>query len=148
MVAVQLVAKAARGMSQLSNRTRRVPVIADGGIKNSGEIVKLLAAGADAVMSGFLFAGCKESEAVINNKTKTNDDGSVMAIYRGMAGSEAQQDYKGFSKNIEGRSVGVPSKGSVSHIIEGLMDGVRSGMSYCGARNIKELHSKARVMKI
>lgn len=103
-------------------------VIADGGIRNIGDIVKALAAGADTVMSGFLFAGSKESG---------------METYRGMASQDAQQAFKGFSKNIEGRSTNVETKGSIKDILQTITEGIQSGFSYCGARNMRELRENA-----
>lgn len=128
--------------------TDRIPIIADGGMRYSGDIVKALAAGADAVMSGYFFAGCRESEAVVKGELRRNEDGSATVSYRGMSSHEAQNKWKGHSKNIEGRNIEVPSKGSVETIVQNLLQGVQSGMSYCGSGNIQELHVKARFRSI
>ncbi|CAG1004491.1 IMP dehydrogenase [Myxococcaceae bacterium] len=131
-----------------------VPVIADGGIKYSGDVVKALAAGASAVMIGSLFAGTDESpgEVVLYQ-------GRSYKIYRGMgsigamsAGSRdryAQGHVEEASKlvpeGIEGR---VPYRGSLSNSIHQMMGGLRSGMGYVGAADLAELRARARFVKI
>lgn len=131
-----------------------VPVIADGGIKYSGDVVKALAAGASSVMIGSLFAGTDESpgEVVLYQ-------GRSYKIYRGMgsigamsAGSRdryAQGHVEEASKlvpeGIEGR---VPYRGSLSSSVHQMMGGLRSGMGYVGAANLAELRAKARFVKI
>ena len=118
---------------------RNVSIIADGGIKNSGDIVKALAAGADAVMVGSLLAGTTETPGkVIEDK-----DGHRWKIYRGMASKEAQIGWRGRYSSHEGISTRVPYRGPVAKILEDLERGIRSGLSYSGARNIPELHSKS-----
>ncbi|MEG1778662.1 MAG: IMP dehydrogenase [Oscillospiraceae bacterium] len=130
-----------------------IPVIADGGIKYSGDIVKALAAGANIVMVGSLLAGCEEApgESEIYQ-------GRRFKVYRGMGSLGAMahgskdryfQDKKDNGKlvpeGVEGR---VPYKGSVADSVFQLVGGLRSGMGYCGCKNIPELHSKARFTKI
>ena len=115
-------------------------LIADGGIKNSGDVVKALAAGADAVMVGRLFAGTTEAPGeIIHNHGRT-----PMKIYRGMASPEAQMDWRGRCSSNEGVSRIVPIKGSVVSILYDIDKGIRSGLSYSGARNIRQLQAKAR----
>lgn len=113
-----------------------VSVIADGGLKSSGDIVKALAAGADAVMTGSLFAGCPE----------TPGDGE----YRGMASPEAQIGFRGRISNraAEGVAVNVARKPPVEVVMAELAGGIRSGMSYSGARTLSELRSKAVFIKV
>ena len=122
---------------------RSAKLIADGGIKNSGDIVKALAAGADFVMIGSLLAGTTEAPGdVIYDKV-----GNSYKTYRGMASSEAQTDWRGRTASVEGISTVVPTKGPVSGVLDKLSLGIRSGFSYTGARSMKELHAKARFMR-
>lgn len=124
-----------------------VPIIADGGIKYSGDITKALAAGADAVMLGSVFAGTDEcpGETVLY-------EGRKFKTYRGMGSLEAMekgskdryfQDVEEDIKKLvpEGISGRVPYKGKVSEVTYQLVGGLRAGMGYCGARNIKELRN-------
>src|ERR1700726_617368 len=130
-----------------------VPIIADGGIKFSGDITKALAAGAAAVMIGGLFAGTEESpgETILYQ-------GRTFKSYRGMgsigameAGSadryaqEAAERGKSIPEGIEGQ---VPYKGPLSALVEQLVGGLRSGMGYCGAANLKELQEKSKFIRI
>lgn len=118
---------------------RDVKIIADGGIKNSGDIVKAFAAGADAVMCGSLFAGTLESPGEVFEESS----GKKWKVYRGMASKEAQISWKGNYSSYEGVSTRVPFRGSVVDILSDLERGIRSGLSYSGARTISELTSKA-----
>lgn len=128
-----------------------IPVIADGGIKYSGDIVKALAAGASSVMLGSLFAGCDESpgESEIYQ-------GRRFKVYRGMGSLAAmalgakdryfqENNQKLVPEGVEGR---VPYKGHLSEAIFQLVGGLKAGMGYCGCKNIPELQSKAQFMKI
>lgn len=119
---------------------RDVKIIADGGIKNSGDMVKALAAGADAVMVGSLLAGATETPGEIH----MNVEGKRWKTYRGMASKEAQIDWKGKYSSFEGVVSRVPHRGPVAAILEDLERGIRSGFSYTGARNLRELHGKAK----
>lgn len=123
-----------------------VPIIADGGIKYSGDIVKALAGGADVVMMGSMFAGCEESPG----ETEIYQ-GRSYKVYRGMGsltsmacGSKDryfQEDNKKFvPEGVEGR---VPYKGLVSETIYQLVGGIRSGMGYLGAKTLKDLYKNA-----
>ena len=118
---------------------RDVKIIADGGIKNSGDIVKALAAGADFVMCGSLLAGTEESPG----KVISMPDGTRMKEYRGMASKDAQMDWRNKSSTPEGVASYIPYKGSVTDILQDLEGGIRSGLSYSGARSISELQQKA-----
>ena len=122
---------------------RNVTIIADGGIRNSGDIVKALAAGANAVMLGSLLAGTRETPGEII----TYADGSRVKNYRGMASKEAQVDWRGRYSSFEGVSTSVPYRGIVSDVLNDLDTGIRSGLSYSGARNIEELHNKAQFVR-
>lgn len=132
-----------------------IPVIADGGIKYSGDITKALAAGADSVMIGSLFAGTEESpgETILYQ-------GRTYKLYRGMGSLEAMREREG-SRNrymqdaeepmklvpegIEGR---VPYKGPLSFIVTQLVGGLKAGMGYTGCRTIAELHERARFIRV
>jgi len=131
-----------------------IPIIADGGVKYSGDVAKAIAAGAHSVMLGNLFAGTDESpgETVIFQ-------GRTYKVYRGMGSSEAMkkgskdryfqsdtvEDSKLVPEGIEGR---IPYRGSLSANIYQLIGGLRSGMGYVGCATIKELREKARFIKI
>ena len=119
---------------------RDVKIIADGGIKTSGDIVKALAAGADFVMCGSLLAGTTESPG--NIITLPGIHGERAKIYRGMASKDAQLDWRNKSSTPEGVASYIPYKGSVVDILLDLDGGIKSGLSYTGARNLTELRSK------
>jgi IMP dehydrogenase len=123
-----------------SQTDRDAKLIADGGIKNSGDIVKILAAGADFAMVGSLLAGTTETPGGIIYDKERN----TFKAYRGMASKEAQIEWRGSTSSIEGISSMVPHKGPVAMVIEGIETGIRSGFSYSGSRNIGELHAKAK----
>ena len=122
---------------------RDVAIIADGGLRNSGDMVKALAAGADAVMCGSLLAGAAEAPGEIFREA----NGSVWKSYRGMASKEAQTDWRGKYSSLEGIASRVPYGGKVETILEELERGIRSGLSYSGARSIEELQSKAEFIE-
>jgi len=117
---------------------RQVSIIADGGIKTSGDIVKALAAGADFVMCGSLLAGTTESPGQVVSLS----DGSRVKEYRGMASKDAQMDWRHKSSTPEGIASYIPYKGSVLDILQNLEGGIKSGFSYSGARNLTELQHK------
>jgi IMP dehydrogenase len=135
-----------------------IPVIADGGIKFSGDVTKALAAGADTIMIGGLFAGTEESpgETILYQ-------GRTYKLYRGMGSLEAMREREG-SRNryfqddeavaegmklvpegIEGR---VPYKGALSFIVQQLVGGLRAGMGYLGARTLADLRRDARFVRV
>lgn len=118
---------------------RDVAIIADGGIKNSGDIVKALAAGANAVICGSLLAGTTEAPGEVLRDM----DGTAWKTYRGMASKEAQTDWRGKYSSLEGVATRVPYQGKAKNILEDLDRGIRSGFSYSGARSLEELHAKA-----
>jgi len=128
-----------------------VPIIADGGVKYSGDITKAIAAGADVVMIGSLFAGTEESPGDIEIY-----QGRSYKVYRGMGslgamkeGSRDRYFQEGQEKlvpeGVEGR---VPYKGPLSETVYQLVGGLRAGMGYCGARNIEELKTKTTFLRI
>lgn len=125
----------------------RVPLIADGGIKQSRDVVLALAAGASTVMVGKLFALTMESAA---EKTH-NEDGTYSAKYRGQASEDFQNEYYGGLKVktvAEGTAYTAPVSGSAQQLIDDLLGGLRSGMTYGGARSIKELQRKAEFVEV
>lgn len=130
----------------------KVPIIADGGIKSGGDIVKALAAGASTVMIGGLFAGCEESPALTfyrnNKKYKlTRGMASLMANFdRKTKDESVKKDLKDYA--AEGVEAVVPYRGQVSDLVRQLMGGVRSGFSYSGASNLKELWKNAEFIQI
>ena len=130
---------------------RGVPIIADGGIRYSGDIVKALAAGASAVMLGNLLAGCEESPGEIeiyrNRAYKVyRGMGSLAAMRAGSSDRYAQTDpRKMVPEGVEGR---VPYRGPLAETIHQLVGGLRAGMGYVGARNLQELRQKARFIRI
>lgn len=132
-------------------KKHNIPVIADGGIKYSGDIVKALAAGASVAMVGSLVAGCKEAPG----DTELYQ-GRQFKVYRGMGSLAAMgkgssdryfqhNDKKLVPEGVEGR---VPFKGPLSDTVYQLMGGLRAGMGYTGCANITELHEKAQFVRI
>jgi IMP dehydrogenase len=125
---------------------RNVNIIADGGIKNSGDIVKALAAGADFVMIGSILSGTTEAPGEIINR-HINGQRVTRKAYRGMASADAQMDWRGRTSSIEGVATTVPFKGPVGPILEQLDNGIRSGFSYSGARNLVEFQAMASMIR-
>jgi IMP dehydrogenase len=122
----------------------KVPVMADGGIRSSGDIAKALSIGADCVMLGSLLAGTKESPG----KIITKGDGLLCKKYRGSASLETKSSHGQSTKHVEGESTLIPYKGSVDIIIEKLTDGIKSALSYSGSNNIKNFHLKSETVEI
>jgi len=128
-----------------------IPVIADGGIKYSGDLVKAIAAGGDVVMVGSLLAGCEEApgdtEVFQGRQFKVyRGMGSLGAMAKGSKDRYFQEDNKKLvPEGVEGR---VPYKGAVSETIYQLMGGLRSGMGYCGCGTVVELQEKAQFVQI
>ncbi|MBY0372259.1 IMP dehydrogenase [bacterium] len=143
------------GVPQLSalQDCRKVdrPLIADGGVRFPSDAVKALAAGADFVMLGGMLAGTDETPG--ESVAKKTADGKTVQVkrFRGMASREAQEDFMGNMsewKTAEGVAIEVPARGPVKNVILDIMGGIRSGMTYCGASNIKGLQRKAQFMEI
>jgi IMP dehydrogenase len=135
------------------SREYNIPLIADGGIKYSGDVAKAIAAGASSVMIGSLFAGTDEApgEQVLYQ-------GRSYKMYRGMGSIEAMKHgskerygqttddaMKMVPEGIEGR---VPYRGSISNIVYQLIGGLRAGMGYCGCKNLEEMRKKAKFIRI
>ncbi len=134
--------------AKISKKTG-VSLIADGGIRRSGDMVKALAAGADAVMMGGMFAGTDEAPGEV-----VEVDGKKYKKYRGMASASASKtrptNGNGEKNEVfeEGVSGLVSYKGKVGDIVDSMLKGIKSGLSYAGARNFKELRKKAIFVKI
>ena len=135
-------------------RAAGVPVIADGGLRYSGDIVKALAAGGDSVMIGSMFAGVEESpgDTIIYNGRKFKSYRGMGSIDAMKAGSADRYFQKGCEGNInklvpEGIVGRVPFKGSLAETVYQLVGGIRAGMGYCGARDIDEL-KQSRFIRI
>jgi IMP dehydrogenase len=135
-------------------RARDTPVIADGGIKYSGDLAKALAAGADIGMVGSLLAGTDETPGEVflyqgRSYKSYRGMGSVGAMARGSADRYFQQDIKDNLKLVpEGIEGQVPYKGPVGAVVHQLAGGLRAAMGYVGARTLAELHAKARFVRI
>jgi len=145
ITAIQNVYKATKKM--------KIPIIADGGIRYSGDITKALAAGADAVMVGSLFAGLSESpgEKIIYQGRAYKSYrgmGSIGAMKKGSGDRYSQKDVKTDKLVPEGVEGIVPFKGDLSYYAYQLIGGLRSGMGYVGANNIKSLQNKTKFVKI
>ena len=145
VTAIVEAARAAKGTG--------VPVIADGGVKYSGDITKAIAAGASVVMIGGLFAGTEEAPGeTILYQGRTFKSyrgmGSLGAMEAGSADRYAQETAdrgKSVPEGVEGR---VPYKGPLSGLVDQLTGGLRSGMGYCGAANLRELQERSRFVRI
>jgi len=146
VTAILECARAARGTG--------VPVVADGGVKYSGDISKAIAAGADSVMIGSLFAGTDESPGEIilfqgRSFKAYRGMGSISAMKEGSRDRYGQSDQTQSSKlvpeGIEGR---VPHKGPLSALVHQLVGGLRAGMGYCGCHTIPELQEKGRFVRV
>jgi len=143
---ITAIAQAARAA-----REAGVPLISDGGVKYSGDITKALAAGADSVMIGGLFAGTDESpgETILYQ-------GRTFKVYRGMGslGAMSQGSSDRYSQETNGKLVPegiegrVPYKGALADLTYQLVGGLRAGMGYCGCRNITELQQKSRFLRV
>lgn len=122
----------------------QISLIADGGIKNSGDIVKAIGAGANAVMLGSLLAGTEECPTSIIK----GGDGTLYKVYRGSA-SYGDKKLRGEEpKNVEGTETLVPYQGLVEKVINHLNDGIRSGLSYSGCKSVAELIGQAQFVEI
>lgn len=126
-------------VSLMSDKTINIPLIADGGIKNSGDFAKALAVGADFGMVGSLISGTLETPGQIFNK----ENNVKVKCYRGMASREAQHDWHGKSSSVEGISTFVRYKGPVEPIVQDIITGLKSAFSYTGAHNLTEFQAKA-----
>jgi|TARA_Y100000310_G_scaffold38352_1_gene35971 IMP dehydrogenase len=123
-----------------------VPVIADGGIRNIGDVCKGLGCGADAVMLGSLLSGTKETPGEISKVGQWPNE-QLYKKYRGSASLDSKLN-RGENKNVEGNSKLIPYKGKIKRIINDITDGLRSSCSYVGASNLGEYRSLVEFVKI
>ncbi len=126
-------------------------IVADGGIRYPGDAVKALAAGADLIMLGGMLAGTDETPGDLVEKTMPDGSKKSFKKFRGMASREAQEDFMGVMqdwKTAEGVAVEVPAKGPAINVILDIMGGIRSGMTYSGATEIRDLKRKAQFIEI
>lgn len=141
-------------VAEVTDKYKKVPIIADGGVRFPGDIVKALAAGASSVMIGGLLAGTQESPGMTIIK-----NGRKYKVARGMASLGANMSKKANEGNkdndfgleeyvAEGVEAIVPYRGTVCEILHQLLGGLRSGMSYCGAKSLNELTEKAEFIQI
>lgn len=114
-------------------------IIADGGIRTTGDMVKAFAAGADAVMVGSMLAGTTETPGEVINGRKS---------YRGMASASAQQDWRGFVGGAEGVDTTTPTRGSVYDVLSDIRAGIQSGCSYSGVDRLADLANKAKYVRV
>lgn len=119
------------------SRVAKVPVMADGGIRSSGDIAKALGVGAHCVMIGSLIAGTDEAPGKII-ETRSG----LSKRYRGSASLETKSVHGQEQRNVEGESTTIPYKGGVKFVINGLLDGVRSALSYAGSEDLDNFHPK------
>jgi IMP dehydrogenase len=132
----------------------QIPIIADGGIRYSGDIVKALAAGAQSVMMGSMFAGTEESpgESFLLEGRRfkiVRGMGSLSAMEEGSADRYFQDPEAGAQKLVpEGIEARVPYKGPIGDTVFQLVGGLRSGMGYCGAANLEQLRDESRFFRI
>lgn len=139
------------GLSQFSalidcSRVNK-PIIADGGITCGGDAVKCFVAGASMIMCGTLLAGTDEAEG----EPFENEDGTFYKTVRGMSSKEAQKDFIGSMpewRASEGIQISVPCKGPVKNVVDDLVNGIRSGMTYGGCRTLDQLHKKVEYREI
>jgi IMP dehydrogenase len=123
-----------------------VPVIADGGIRNVGDVCKGLGCGADTIMVGSLLAGTKESPGTIEKKGQWPNE-QLFKKYRGSASLDSKSD-RGEDENVEGNHKVIPYKGKVKRIIGDIKDGIRSSCSYVGASNLEEYRSLVEFVEV
>ena len=120
-----------------------VPIIADGGIRNVGDVAKGIGCGADSIMVGSLLSGTKESPGSIEKQGEWPNE-KLFKKYRG----SASRDSKGSDKNVEGNHKVIPYKGKVNRILSDISDGIRSSCSYVGANNLEEYRSLVEFVEV
>ena len=135
-------------------RGRKIGLVADGGVKQPGDAVKALAAGATAIMGGNIFAGCDETpgEIVIRNRQKYKHfrGSSTMGAANHrlkLGGSNGKSITEQWSR-VEGVEALIPCRGGIEKVIERYLGGLRSGLSYCGAKNLRELQANAQFIRV
>lgn len=131
----------------LEQESLDVDIVADGGIKTTGDVAKALALGADAVMIGSLFSGTKETPGAIAKMGQWPNE-KLFKKYQGSASIESKVARGEEVKNVEGNSKITPYKGKVSRIVQDINDGVRSSMSYVGALNLEQFREYANFCRV
>ena len=126
--------------------TYSTPIIADGGVRNIGDVCKGLACGADSIMLGSLLSGTKETPGTIEKIGEWPNE-MLHKKYRGSASLDSKHD-RGDDKNIEGNHKVIPYKGKVKRILKDTQEGIRSAFSYVGTNNISEFHSKVELIEV
>lgn len=139
-------------VAKVARRLKKT-LICDGGMKNSGDVVKALAAGANAIMSGHLFAGAKESPGKIFKSGKNilkeyNGSTSLVEKLKHVKNVGSKKLSFNYLFQIEGVASYVPYKGPLEEILIPMLGNIRSGFSYCGAMNISQLHKKAKFIRV
>ena len=124
-----------------------IPIIADGGIRYPADVVKGLALGADSIMVGSLLSGTKETPGAIEKVGEWPNE-QLFKKYRGSASLESKLERNEDGKNIEGNSKITLYKGKTKRIINDIIDGLKSAMSYVGSKNLQELQSKCEFIKV
>jgi IMP dehydrogenase len=130
-----------------NNSESKTPIIADGGIRYPGDVASALALGASAVMIGGLLSGTKETPGDTHKQGSWPSE-MLYKYYRGSASIDSKVDRGEETKNVEGASSTVPYKGKARRIVGDIMDGVRSSMSYLGARNITSFQTRAEFVRV
>ncbi|MGC9132524.1 MAG: guanosine monophosphate reductase, partial [Candidatus Micrarchaeia archaeon] len=141
------VAQAADALKELGIN---IPIIADGGIKEPGDVALALLFGASCAMLGYVFAGCDESPS-----QRVFLNGKYYKLHRGMGSESAREKrivndrYASFSKQIvEGKEVLVPYRGSIDKVVEEFVSGIKASFGYAGASNIKELQENGKIARV
>ncbi len=122
---------------------KKAQIISDGGIRQFGDIVKAIGAGADLVMMGSMFAGTDEAPGEL-----VGTEHGTRKTYRGMASKQSQTEWRGFHTSNEGVATTIPCKGPLKGVLDDMRNGVASGFSYSGARNAEELRANAVFVEV
>lgn len=131
----------------VKSKDQNIPIIADGGIKNPGDLAKAVASGASSGMLGSVFSGTKETPGSIQRKGMWPDE-ELFKQYRGSASFSSKKDRDEETKNIEGNAKTVKYKGKTKRIFKGLKEGLQSSMSYVGVDNISDFQKEAELLKV
>jgi IMP dehydrogenase/GMP reductase len=131
----------------LNTRKNPIPIISDGGIRTPADVCKAIAAGASSVMIGSLFAATAETPGSIKKTGKWPNE-QLFKEYRGSASRSSKLDRGEAGKNVEGAETLISYRGKVERIVNDILDGLRSSMSYLGAKNIFEMQANAEFMRI
>jgi IMP dehydrogenase len=128
----------------VAKTNRPAQIVSDGGIRSFGDISKAIGAGAHFVMMGSMFAGTRESPGEVIML----EDGRQAKTYRGMASKEAQVEWRGYHSSHEGVSTMIPYKGPLKDVLTDMVNAVKTGLSYSGARSIEQMHRRAKFARV